>query len=294
MIDQGHRFTSWPLVPGLDGAGVVDQVGAAVERFSPGDRVAALFAPGDRSASYQEFSVVKETSVAKIPDAWSFESAASLGVSYLTAVMALGGGLQSPLPFLENGPTTGFVPSSVLVLGGSSALGAAVVQLLRLSLPGSRVFTTSSPKHHAYQKQVLGVDQAFPRESPSLVDDVKSATEGGCGVDAIIDAVGAGATQSKIFEAFNKDGPKRYAQVWTGDDEIRVPDGVDSVLFRSRDLPQIQGHENVMKALQGLLEDGKYRPPLPLRVVGRGLPGLKEGLDIIRGGVSGEKLVVNL
>lgn len=79
MIDQGHRITSWPLVPGLDGAGVVDQVGEAVKRFTLGDRVVAQFMPGDRSGSFQTFAAVKEDSVAKIPHAWSFESAASLG-----------------------------------------------------------------------------------------------------------------------------------------------------------------------------------------------------------------------
>lgn len=79
MIDQGHRITAWPLVPGLDGAGVVDRVGEAVQRFSPGDRVTAQFVPGERGASYQTFAAVKEDSVARIPDSWSFENAASLG-----------------------------------------------------------------------------------------------------------------------------------------------------------------------------------------------------------------------
>lgn len=207
--------------------------------------------------------------------------------------MALGVGLKSPLPFVENGPTTGFTPSSALILGGSSALGAATIQLLRLAVPGCKIFTTSSPKHHAHLKS-LGVDRAFPRESSSLVEDIKSATEESRGVDAIIDVVGAGRTQSNMFDIFDPAGSKRYAQVWTGDDEIQVPEGVDSVLFRSRDLSQIPGHENVMKALQKLLENGAYKLPLPLRIVGQGLDGLKQGLDIARGGVSGEKLIVNL
>lgn len=31
MIDQGHRVTEWPIVSGLDGAGVVEAVGGDVE-----------------------------------------------------------------------------------------------------------------------------------------------------------------------------------------------------------------------------------------------------------------------
>ena len=79
MIDQGHRVASWPLVPGLDGAGVVEAVGDGVRDFAIGDEVLALFTPGGRSASYQTIAVVQEASVAKKPSGWSFEDAATLG-----------------------------------------------------------------------------------------------------------------------------------------------------------------------------------------------------------------------
>lgn len=79
MIDQGHRATSWPLVPGLDGAGVVEATGNDVTSFTPGDRVLALFAPGDRGGSYQTLAFVQEKDVTRIPNAWSFEHASTLG-----------------------------------------------------------------------------------------------------------------------------------------------------------------------------------------------------------------------
>jgi NADPH:quinone reductase-like Zn-dependent oxidoreductase len=79
MIDQGHIITSWPFVPGLDGAGVVEAVGDDVKNFAVGDEVLALFWVGDRAASYQNFAVVQETKVARKPTTWSFEDAATLG-----------------------------------------------------------------------------------------------------------------------------------------------------------------------------------------------------------------------
>lgn len=79
MIDQGHRITSWPLVPGMDGAGVVEATGRDVRRFAVGDEVVAMFTPGDRGASFQTFAVVSEARVAKKPASWSFEDAATLG-----------------------------------------------------------------------------------------------------------------------------------------------------------------------------------------------------------------------
>lgn len=79
MIDQGHRVTSWPLVPGLDGAGIVEQVGDEAGDITVGDRVLAFFTPGDRSGSYQEYAVVQGKDVARFPASWSLEEAATLG-----------------------------------------------------------------------------------------------------------------------------------------------------------------------------------------------------------------------
>ncbi|KAK9363130.1 hypothetical protein V1504DRAFT_245552 [Lipomyces starkeyi] len=183
-------------------------------------------------------------------------------------------------------------PSPVLILGGSFALGAAAIQLLRLAVPDCMILATSSPKNHSHITNTLGANGAIDRNSASLIMDVKLASPGSRGVDAIIDAVGAGSTQRHGFEAFNSNGPKRYAQVWTGDEEIEVPSGVDSVMFRGRDLSQLQGGKNIMLALQTLLEEDKYKLPLPVHKVGDGFDKLEKGLELMRKGVSGEKLVV--
>lgn len=214
-------------------------------------------------------------------------------VCYLSGVIALGVGLKTRLPFLKDGPATGFKPASVLILGGSSGVGGATIQLLRLAVPDCTILATSSPKHHDHIT-TLGADKAIDRHSASLVMDVKSATPDSRGVDAIIDAVGAGSAQRHVFESFDPNGPKRYAQIWTGAEEIRVPSGVDSVMFRVSELGQLQGGRNAMRALQTLLEDDKYRLPFPAHKVGNGLDGLARGLELMRNGVSGEKLVVGL
>jgi NADPH:quinone reductase-like Zn-dependent oxidoreductase len=208
--------------------------------------------------------------------------------------MALGIGLKTPLPFLEGGPTSGLQPSSVLILGGSSAVGAATIQLLRLAVPNCRIIATSSPRHHDHIKNYLGVDEVIDRHSSSLPQDAKQATAGCQGVDAILDVVGAGRTQRDIFEALNPSGTKIYAQVWTGDDQIDAPDGVNSIMFRGRDLPQLPGSQNIVRALAQLLEEEKYKLPLPVHHVGHGLSALDKALELTRQGVSGEKLVVSI
>lgn len=339
MIDQAHRVTSWPLVPGLDGAGLVEQAGDKAGDFRVGDRVIALFTPGDSSGSYQEYAVAQGKDVAKLPATWSLEEAATLGfvmslflpffldftqlflyahlvsdegsvqnpvpnlylpsplyssVCYLTGIMALGIGLKTRLPFLKGGPASGLQPSSVLILGGSSAVGAATIQLLRLAIPGCRILATSSSRHHDYLKSHLGVDEAIHRNSSSLPQDVKQATRSCQGVDAILDVVGAGRTQRDVFEALNPNGPKIYAQVWTGDEQIDAPNGVNSIMFRGRDLPQLPGSQNIVRALEQLLHEEKYTLPLPVHHVGHGLGALEKALELMRQGVSGEKLVVSI
>ena len=294
MIDSGHRVTRYPFIPGLDGAGTVHSIGSDVKRLKAGDEVLAMFAAGsENGGSYQTYAVVEEGMVAKKPESWSTEEAASLSVCFFTAMVGLGAGLGVPLRFVEGGHTEGFKPKSVLVLGGSSALGAAAVQLLKVAVPGLTVLATASVKHHEWLMS-LGVDGSINRTSKTLVQDVKRASPEGRGVHAIFDAVGAGATERNVFETFDEAGPKKYAQVWTGGDEIAVPEGVESVLFRSRDFMQIPGGKNIMLALQTLLDEGRYKLPLPVRDVGEGLEGLKTGLDLMRNGVSGEKLVVAL
>lgn len=208
--------------------------------------------------------------------------------------MALGIGLKTPLPFLRDGPISGLRPSSALILGGSSAVGSATIQLLRLAIPDCIILATSSPRHHAHLINYLNADHAFDRGSASLITDVKSVTPGSRGVDVIIDVVGAGAMQPDIFNVLNKDGPQKYAQVWTGNDQVQAPSGVDSVMFRGRDLPQLSGNANIVPTLETLLREGRYKLPLPVRVVGKGLEGLERGLELMRQGVSGEKLVVIL
>jgi NADPH:quinone reductase-like Zn-dependent oxidoreductase len=215
-------------------------------------------------------------------------------VCYLTGLVSLGVGLKISLPFLKDGPTTDFKPSSVLILGGSSAVGAATIQLLRLAIPDCTILATSSPKHHSHITNKLGASRAFDRNSPSLIMDVKLTTLRTRGVDAIIDTVGAGSTERYIFDAFDSNGPKKYAQVWTGDEKIEVPSGVDSVLFRGRDISQLHGGKNIMLALQTLLEEDKYKLPLPVHKVGDGFDALGKGLELMRKGVSGEKLVVTI
>lgn len=209
----------------------------------------------------------------------------------MTAVCTIVHSLKIPLPFLPGLPTEGKVPSSVLVLGGSSATGAAVIQLLRKAYPLLPILATSSVQHHSRVLD-LGATVAINYRIPSVVTDAKAASPGAKGVDVIIDCVSAGVSQTDITDVLDPAGWKKYAAVITGV-PVPVPEGVEMILGSATTLFDMQGGDQLISLLTQLVEDGTYTVPLPVRVVGHGLEGLGSVLDEVKS-ASGEKVVVTL
>ena len=98
-------------VPGQDVAGTVVAIGAGVTRFAVGD---AVFGVG--KGSFAEFSAAREDKLAHKPENLTFEQAAVLGISGLTALLAL------DVSRVQAG-------QSVLVVGASGGVGTFAVQI---------------------------------------------------------------------------------------------------------------------------------------------------------------------
>lgn len=101
-------------VPGLDVAGRVVAVGAAVSRFRPGDEVF-----GTARGSFAEYAVAAESALAPKPPTLAFTDAAALTVSGTTALEAL-----VDVGRVEAG-------HEVLVIGASGGVGSHAVQIAR-------------------------------------------------------------------------------------------------------------------------------------------------------------------
>lgn len=101
-------------VPGLDVAGVVVEAGSAVTRFNEGDEVF-----GTANGSFAEFATASENTLAAKPSNLSFEQAAVVPVSGVTALKALVdvGGVEAG--------------QRVLVIGASGGVGTHAVQLAK-------------------------------------------------------------------------------------------------------------------------------------------------------------------
>ncbi|WP_410618705.1 type I polyketide synthase [Amycolatopsis sp. cmx-8-4] len=133
---------------GIEGAGVVLEVGAGVTRLAPGDRVMGLLAGG-----FGPVSVSDNRYLVTIPEGWSFEQAASAPIVFLTAYYAL-----VQLGALRAG-------ERVLIHSAAGGVGMAAVQLARHL--GAEVFGTASPGKWDVLRG-MGLDDAHLASSRTL------------------------------------------------------------------------------------------------------------------------------
>jgi len=119
-----------PYVPGMDAAGVVEEIGEGVStELQPGDHVMAIVVPAGSHGAYSERIVVPAESVARVPAGASDVEACTLPMNGLTACLAL--------------DTLGLHPGdTVAVTGAAGAFGGYVVQLAKAA--GLRVVADAS------------------------------------------------------------------------------------------------------------------------------------------------------
>jgi NADPH:quinone reductase-like Zn-dependent oxidoreductase len=131
---------------GIDVAGVVEACGPEATRFQPGEHVFAdLFGYG--AGAFAEYVCAPERAFLRIPDAVSFEEAATLPHS---AVLALQG--------LRRGQRRIAAGEHVLVLGASGNVGPFAVQIAKAA--GARVTGTARTAKLDFIRS-LGVDHAI-------------------------------------------------------------------------------------------------------------------------------------
>jgi putative PIG3 family NAD(P)H quinone oxidoreductase len=166
-------------VLGLECAGEIAEVGAAVRGWTVGERAMALLAGGGYAAE----AVVDAGSVLRVPAALSDEEAGAFPEVFLTAFLNI---------FM-----LGEVPDggSVLVHGGGSGVGTAAVSLCREA--GVRIVVTAGSPEKCARCLAHGADVAINYRDGDFAPAVRAAT-GGRGVDVVLDAIGARYLESNL------------------------------------------------------------------------------------------------
>jgi putative PIG3 family NAD(P)H quinone oxidoreductase len=176
--DAVQRQGNYPPPPGespilgLEAAGTVEAVGPGVTGFTPGERVFALLGGG----GYAELAVAHAGHVLRIPPNLSYEQAACICETYLTAYMNV---------FLYARLVDG---ETVLLHGGGGGVTTAAMQLVKALRPHARIIVTASPGKLERVK-ALGADVVIDYKAEDFSEAVLRHTEKR-GVDVILDHLG--------------------------------------------------------------------------------------------------------
>jgi NADPH:quinone reductase-like Zn-dependent oxidoreductase len=247
-----YRGVQLPIVPVSDGAGTVQEVGPAVTRFKPGDRVTTFYKSrwiagamrpewegaeigGPEPGVMRELACFDQYSLARAPAHLSAVQAATLPIAALTAWQALE---QARI-------TTG---QSVLLLGTG---GVSMFALQFARLRGARVIVLSSSDAKLARAKALGADVGINYTRHPQWGALVREASGGMGVDAVIETIGA-ATLAQSLEAVRMHG---FIGVlgWIGGNEATLP-LTPMVLKRVRlqgiSVASLEQHERMVTAIE--------------------------------------------
>ncbi|KAM6897358.1 synaptic vesicle membrane protein VAT-1 homolog [Xenentodon cancila] len=164
-----------PVIMGMEGSGVIEEVGEDVKDRKVGDRVIAM----NRSGMWQEVVVVPAEHTFPMPEEMSFEEAAALLVNYMTAYMML-----FEMANLRPG-------KSVLIHMAAGGVGIAATQLCQ-TVPDVTVFGTASAAKHEIINQG-GVTHPIDYRTKDYVTEIRKINPKG--VDIVLDPLGGSDTQ---------------------------------------------------------------------------------------------------
>jgi NADPH:quinone reductase-like Zn-dependent oxidoreductase len=267
-MDLLQREGSYPLPPqapstlGVEFSGTIVSFGSADHErgFSIGDAVFGLAYGG----AYAEYIAVSTHMLIRKPDELSWEEAAGIPETWITASQALWmvGGLGEVVE------GKGVKDKRVLWHAGASGVSLSGVQLCKGEGVKEVLVTASSEEKIAWAKEFAGADAGFSYKDPNKSwDEAVLEHTGGEGVDLIVDFVGgpyfdgnlnAAAKNGRIVSLGTMGGPK-----------VNVEGGVDIGRFLRKRL-RFEG--STLRA-----RDEEYQGKLRDLLVEHALPRFKDG-----------------
>ncbi len=228
---------------GLEGAGVVVEVGEGVTDLNVGDAVLGLF-----HGSFGPVATADRRMIAVKPEHWSFEQAAAAPIVYLTAYYSL-----IDLAGLQSG-------ERVLIHAAAGGVGIAAVQLAKHL--GAEVFATASlGKHDTVRGLGVADDHIANSRTLDFEQEFLGVTSG-AGVDVVLDSLAR-----EFVDASLRLLPRGGRFVEMGKTDVRSPEVVAAdhpgVAYQAFDLMEA-GPERIGEMLAevlALFERGVLTPP---------------------------------
>lgn len=227
----------FPLIPGWDVAGEVEETGHSVSRFSPGDEVYAYARrPKIQHGTYAEYVSLPESYLAERPTNISMEEAGGIPLVGLTAY-------QSIFDFgkLKKGQT-------LLILGASGGVGTLAIQLAKSV--GAKVIGVASETNHEYMKE-LGADITIDYKDNHVGKAVEKAHPEG--VDLIFHCSRGDSFEQVMETEVLKDGGK-VVSITKSKPEIS-----DDIEFK---YVFVEPNAEQLEHIAGLADNGKIKVPV--------------------------------
>ncbi len=192
VMRRGFIPSPLPMIPGVEGAGVVESIGEGVTNVSVGDRVAWAPVMGDGPivGSYAELECVAENALIPVPDAVSLETAAAVMLQGLTAHY-----LVHDKKKIEPG-------TNVLIHAAAGGMGLLLCGWMKRL--GARVIGTASTEEKAGFARAAGADEMILYNDEDFAARALELTEGN-GIDYVVDGVGK-TTFAKNLECMASQG----------------------------------------------------------------------------------------
>ena len=165
---------SFPLTIGNELAGVIEKTGEKVTEFKEGDRVFSRL-PTNKIGAFAEYIAINKKDLAKIPEYLSFNEAAAIPLTALTAYQAL------DILQVKSGET-------LFISGGSGGFGAMAVPLAKAR--GIKVITNGSLENKE-RVLALGAEQFLDYKTEDYVQLLHD-------VDGVIDTIGGKDTEKQF------------------------------------------------------------------------------------------------
>jgi NADPH:quinone reductase-like Zn-dependent oxidoreductase len=229
--------SEFPMIPGWDMAGVVEERGHSARRFKEGDEVYAYARrPTIQHGTFAEYITLPESYLAKAPDRLSIEEAGGIPLVGLTAYQAL-----FDAGNLKEGQT-------VLILGASGGVGTLAIQLAKAS--GAHVIGVASEANHDYMKE-LGTDEVIDYNSQDVGEATKEINPDG--VDVIFHC-SRGNSLEQAMEANVLKSGGHLVSITKSKPEIS-----DDVNFQ---YVFVEPNAKQLEHIQELADEGKIKVPI--------------------------------
>jgi NADPH:quinone reductase-like Zn-dependent oxidoreductase len=226
-------------VPGLDVAGVVVAVGSGVTRFQSGDEVF-----GVSKGSFAEFAAARESKLARKPSNLTFEQAAAVPVSGMTALRGL-----SDVGRLKEG-------QKVMIIGASGGVGSYAVQIAK-TLGAEVTGVCSTSKLDLVRS--IGADYVIDYSQDDFAGGEKR-------YDLVLD-VGGNSELSRLRRALAPHGTLvivggEGGGRWIGMDRQLRALALSPFVGQRLTMLGPKEHYTVLERLTELIEDGKLVPAI--------------------------------